>query len=384
MARFWLVSSKSFVDKVRNANLSPALLQQKDSGAHLQCPHCHLNVFQELPNFPAGVKFDPSDVQLMEHLAAKCSIVSSNPHIFINEFIPTVEDEQGICYTHPENLPGAVKDGSSIHFFHRTSNAYSTGQRKRRRICNQDGTNPEHVRWHKTGKTKPVIDNGVHKGWKKIMVLYKTSKKGSKPDRDNWVMHQYHLGNEEDEKDGEFVVSKIFYQQPKQTDKNNETLNIVIKEQDELSRHTSPRTPATFPPNPPRSGKSVLDDDVSITGDITVPSSPQEEKFDVELYRVDPNPTWLAGESQAIEENPDDSLIYKENQYFDSTYLLNTREKKHFWSRDDIICSDEVTMNNDNESVSISELANFGFDTPPDVSLADMQFGSQDSWLDRI
>lgn len=44
------------------------------------------------------------------------------------------------------------------------------------------------------------------------MVLYKTSQRGEKHDRDNWVMREYHLGEEEAKKDGELVVSKIFYQ----------------------------------------------------------------------------------------------------------------------------------------------------------------------------
>lgn len=116
------------------------------------------------------------------------------------------------------------------------------------------------MRWHKTGKTKSVTDNGVQKGCKKIMVLYKRSKKGSKPDKSNWVMHQYHLGTDEDEKEGEYVVSKISYQQ-KQTDKNDETL--IIEDTDILALQASPRTPNPNPPNPPRPGKSVMDDDVA-------------------------------------------------------------------------------------------------------------------------
>ena len=97
-----------------------------------------------------------------------------------------------------------------MHFFHRTINAYASGQRKRRKVHNEHGSSEEHVRWHKTGKTKPVMENGIQKGCKKIMVLYKSTKKGSKPDKSNWVMHQYHLGMDEDEKEGEYVVSKIF------------------------------------------------------------------------------------------------------------------------------------------------------------------------------
>lgn len=156
--------------------------------------------------------------------------------------------------------PGAKKDGSSIHFFHRTTNAYSTGQRKRRKI--QHNLNEEQVRWHKTGKTRPVIKDGIQKGCRKIMVLYRSSKKLLKPDKSNWVMHQYHLGTDEDEKDGEYVVSRIFYQQPKQTERNDkcamnedQTGNLLTSE--------DPRTPKTNPPNPPRPGKSMAYEDVA-------------------------------------------------------------------------------------------------------------------------
>ncbi|KAL5173019.1 SUPPRESSOR OF GAMMA RESPONSE 1 [Glycine soja] len=65
-------------------------------------------VSTEWPGFPLGVKFDPSDVELLECLAAKCGIGNTQQHMFINEFIPTLEGDQGICYTHPENLPGRL------------------------------------------------------------------------------------------------------------------------------------------------------------------------------------------------------------------------------------------------------------------------------------
>jgi len=105
------------------------------------------------------------------------------------------------------------------------------------------------VRWHKTGKTKPVMENGVQKGWKKIMVLYRSLKKGCKPDKANWVMHQYHLGINEEEKDGELVVSKIFFQQNvKQVDKGE---TEEVDELDGLTVGTGPRTPNTVAPEPP-------------------------------------------------------------------------------------------------------------------------------------
>ncbi|KAG9145500.1 hypothetical protein Leryth_026470 [Lithospermum erythrorhizon] len=101
------------------------------------------------------------------------------------------------------------QDGSISHFFHLIT--YNIlGTRKRRKI--QDGDFGD-VRWHKTGRTKPVTLDGVRRGCKKIMVLYVSPAKGGKAEKTNWVMHQYHLGTQEDEKEGEYVVSKIFYQQ---------------------------------------------------------------------------------------------------------------------------------------------------------------------------
>jgi hypothetical protein len=105
----------------------------------------------------------------------------------------------------------------SRHFFHRPSKAYTTGTRKRRKIQTECDLQGGETRWHKTGKTRPVMVNGKQKGCKKILVLYTNFGKNRKPEKTNWVMHQYHLGQNEEEKEGELVVSKIFYQtQPRQ------------------------------------------------------------------------------------------------------------------------------------------------------------------------
>ncbi|MQM04451.1 hypothetical protein Taro_037250 [Colocasia esculenta] len=181
-----------------------------------QCPNCghKLESKPDWVGLPAGVKFDPTDQELLEHLEAKVTSGDSRSHPLIDEFIPTIEGEDGICYTHPEKLPGATKDGLSKHFFHRPSKAYTTGTRKRRKIQTLQGGE---TRWHKTGKTRPVMVNGKQKGCKKILVLYTNFGKNRKPEKTNWVMHQYHLGQLEEEKDGELVVSKIFFQtQPRQ------------------------------------------------------------------------------------------------------------------------------------------------------------------------
>ncbi|CAL5368287.1 unnamed protein product [Camellia sinensis] len=389
MARNWLIDCKGIATKVKNANLSPAF-QIKDSGANRECPKCHYridnsDVSHEWPGFPAGVKFDPSDIEILEHLAAKCGVGNSKPHMFIDEFIPTVDKEGGICYTHPENLPGVKIDGSSVHFFHRTINAYATGRRKRRRVQNQ------HIRWHKTGKTKPVMENGVQKGCKKIMVLYKTSKRGSKPDKSNWVMHQYHLGTDEDEIEGQFVVSKIFSQPQKQID--NSVKSHVIEDFDMGTIQTSPRTPKTNTPNPPRPGKSFSCDDM-IDDYAPQSSAQQEAEFATETSHPSSSTphfkdkletqTWLAGESQALDGNGvDDSLLC--NEIFSSYSALSGLNHGPF--SDVAHFTNDVPVGDRNPSCGIADLENLDLGTPPDFQLADLQFGSQESilgWLDHL
>ncbi|XP_015881279.1 NAC domain-containing protein 73 [Ziziphus jujuba] len=196
---------------------------RRDHNLIRTCPSCGHQIkctqnqggIHDLPGLPAGVKFDPTDQELLEHLEGKVRSDAHKLHPLIDEFIPTIEGENGICYTHPKKLPGVSKDGLVRHFFHRPSKAYTTGTRKRRKVLT-DAEGGE-TRWHKTGKTRPVFYSGKVKGYKKILVLYTNYGKQRKPEKTNWVMHQYHLGNNEEEKDGELVVSKVFYQtQPRQ------------------------------------------------------------------------------------------------------------------------------------------------------------------------
>ncbi|KAL8099488.1 hypothetical protein AgCh_031935 [Apium graveolens] len=105
-----------------------------ESGESLLCTNCHCNneASQEWTDLPTGMKFNPTDVELLDHLAAKCRV----------------------------------------------------------------------------GKIKPVMKNGVTKGYKKILVLYSTVTKGCDPVKTKWVMHQYHLGTEDDKNEDEYAVSK--------------------------------------------------------------------------------------------------------------------------------------------------------------------------------
>ncbi|GAB2283745.1 hypothetical protein Dimus_018237 [Dionaea muscipula] len=382
--RSWLINGRGIAKKVKSAASSYSK-QIKDSGATRECPNCHYlidnsDIPNDWPGLPIGVKFDPSDVELLDHLAAKCGTGNENPHMFIDEFISTLERDKGICYTHPKHLPGARKDGSSIHFFHKTANAYSSGQRKRRMI--QTEVPEETIRWHKTGKTKAVTENGVRKGYKKIMVLYRSLKKGSKPVKSNWVMHQYHLGNEKDEMEGEYVVSKIFFQQQKQSDKNGD--GIAVKEESQGIISMGPKTPKTTTPtpNPPTPGNPLLCDD--ITDDIVLPTENSElasktshPTSNLELKEDIDCLSDLAGESRAA---------------VSDLHMINSSPSNEIFSP----CAplDGLTQSMDNMagqkyngSYGISDLLNIQLDTPPDFQLPDLQFGSQDSilsWLDRL
>nr|VDC81198.1 unnamed protein product [Brassica rapa] len=249
----WIVDGPGIASKVKNASLSSAL-QTRDCGASIQCPNCYhridnTNVLVPWPGLPKGVKFEPTDADIIEFLEAKCGIGGSEPHVLIEEFIRPVTEDVGINYTHPKNLPGTNKDGVSAFFVHKTVQAYGTGQRKRRKIT-PTSLNEEPVRWHKTGRNKHVFLNGVKRGCKKIMVLYKSARKGSKPEKSKWVLHQYHLGTEGNEI-GEYVVSKVTYQKEK------------VKDEGESSGvRGGPTTPMTNTPTPPRpvDGEAFDDD----------------------------------------------------------------------------------------------------------------------------
>jgi len=153
---------------------------------------------------------------------------------------------------------GVKQDGSISHFFHRAIKAYNTGTRKRRKIQGDDSGD---VRWHKTGRTKPVILDGVQKGCKKIMVLYTSTVRGGKAEKTNWVMHQYHLGTGEDERDGEYVVSKVLYQQ-QAANKGEKTEEDLSEIANAVVAKVDPVTPKSVTPDPPRAERRCQDFDL--------------------------------------------------------------------------------------------------------------------------
>jgi hypothetical protein len=89
------------------------------------------------------------------------------------------------------------------------------------------------------------------------MVLYMSTVRGGKAEKTNWVMHQYHLGTSEDERDGEYVVSKIFYQQQaNKGEKPEEDLSEIV---DDVVAKVDPVTPKSVTPDPPRAERRCQD-----------------------------------------------------------------------------------------------------------------------------
>ncbi|XP_047341299.1 SUPPRESSOR OF GAMMA RESPONSE 1 [Impatiens glandulifera] len=417
----WLVDSNRIATKIKSASGSSCNEGVDwNSNPTKACPNCehvidNSDVTQEWPGLPRGVKFDPSDQEIIWHLLAKVSVGNLKPHPFIDEFIPTVNKENGICYTHPKNLPGVKQDGSVCHFFHRVIKAYNTGTRKRRKIHDDYFGD---VRWHKTGRTKPVILDGVQRGCKKIMVLYLSAAKGEKAEKTNWVMHQYHLGTEEDEKDGEYIISKVFYQQlqGKQTEKID---NDFLKCNDPVIVKVDPVTPKSVTPDPPRSdmrmnhfnlekqsnpsptdpyvlhreldygsdevqagpGKANHEEDI-------MSETQYNEIFENNDFQGGENPKWWDSESQ----HHLDSQQLVEGLSLCDEFLRSqspTRDgSENEQSKGRPCLADYATLGSETLKKDLEDCqdlvldpANIELDTPPDFRLSQLEFASQESYL---
>ncbi|XP_022776995.1 SUPPRESSOR OF GAMMA RESPONSE 1-like [Durio zibethinus] len=427
MAGTWLVDGNRFATKIRSAS-DPERVTWKSNPTR-SCPNCHhiidnSDVDQAWPGLPRGVKFDPSDQEIIWHLLTKVVEEDSKPHPFINEFITTIENDDGICYTHPQKLPGVKQDGCVSHFFHRAIKAYNTGTRKRRKIHGDDFAD---VRWHKTGRTKPVLLDGVQRGCKKIMVLYMTMVKGGKPEKTNWVMHQYHLGIEEDEKDGEYVISKIFHQQQqtKQVEKTEQDLSEMT---DVMMVRVDPVTPKSVTPNPPRTGRQCHEYDqgqeytttcINPSAQVFLPKHPTvqyvEDEVQTECESSSHND--LSDAENHVDRvldnnNNNDNHAEEDAKWWDgeSQYLLDSQQLVEGLSLCDELLqsqspnrdpngkdgaldgkprlSDYAQLGSEHLKKDLEECqnleggpTNIELDTPPEFRLSQLEFGSQDSFI---
>ncbi|KAK4376492.1 hypothetical protein RND71_002788 [Anisodus tanguticus] len=417
----WLVDSKRIATKIKSASGDPGTVNWK-SNPTKACPNCQFiidnnDVSHDWPGLPRGVKFDPTDQEIIWHLLGKVEGGDRNTHPFIDEFIPTVDEDDGICYTHPQNLPGVKQDGSVSQFFHRAIKAYNTGTRKRRKI---HGDNASDVRWHKTGRTKPVILDGIQRGCKKIMVLYVSPVgKGGKAEKTNWVMHQYHLGTGEDEREREYVVSKVFYQQQQHV-KQGEKIEQEFPEESEcLVSKVDPHTPKSVTPEPPRGERlsstmdarqqiaassispiaqyleaDYIEDDMRALPEQTenqdkiIENQIDETGTKVETETGD-DPKWWDSESQYLLDSQQlveglslcDDLLASQSPNRDGSE--NDKEKKCKPSLADYARLGPEDLKKDLEECQnfVLDPANIDIDTPPDFRLSQLEFGSQDSYI---
>lgn len=93
--------------------------------------------------------------------------------------------------------------------------------------------------------------------------------RGGKAEKTNWVMHQYHLGTEEDEKDGEYVISKLFYQQQQQVKQGEKMDQDFPEVTDTGIGRVVPVTPMSVTPEPPRSERRRSDFDLGQNMTVT-------------------------------------------------------------------------------------------------------------------
>ncbi|CAN6285147.1 unnamed protein product [Urochloa humidicola] len=153
---------------------------------------------QSWPGLPRGVEFNPSDSDLLWHLAAEVGNGLAERHPFINEFIKYVDDNRGFSYTHPQDMPGVRQDGRASYFFHRRFESY---------INEGD----ENISWKKIGRSRPIILNGKLQGCKEVFVLYTGTASDKSSQETDWRLYQYHIRNAVKD-EGDVVVSKIFFE----------------------------------------------------------------------------------------------------------------------------------------------------------------------------
>nr|AFN55269.1 NAC domain-containing protein [Tamarix hispida] len=431
----WLVDGNRFATKIKSASgtCNPGKINFKSNPCRA-CPKCdhvidNSDVIQEWPGLPRGVKFDPSDQEIIWHLLAKSGCGDQKPHSFIDEFIPTLNGEDGICYTHPQNLPGVKQDGSTSHFFHRSVKAYNTGTRKRRKIHDDDLGD---VRWHKTGKTASIFLGSEQRGCKKIMVLYAKPVGGGTSVKTNWKLHQYHLGTEEEEKDGEFVISKVFYDQQQQAKTNEKNLESILNDvNDEVAVKVDPVTPKSVTPKPrterrssyeprERSIASFSDSFVqehvmrladTMQPEMEIESRPEshldEEAADCNNDQAGDDTKWWDSESQYLIDSQQlvealslcDDLLQSQSPNRDGLENGAVKKKKPSLSDYAQLGAEQFKKDlQDCQSLDKKDLhggrcldnkdlqecldpADIDIDTPPDFRLSQLEFESQDSYV---
>ncbi|XWS23282.1 hypothetical protein CRYUN_Cryun29cG0108100 [Craigia yunnanensis] len=263
------------------------------------------------------------------------------------------------------------------------------------------------------------------------MVLYMTMVKGGKPEKTNWVMHQYHLGTEEDVKDGEYVICKIFLQQQqtKQGDKADlpeMTDTMIVK--------VDPVTPKSVTPGPPRTGRhcheynqrqeytitcvnpspqvfspkhptmQYVEDEVqtecesSSHNDLPDPENHLNQMLDNnnnnnnnnnDYHHAEEDPKWWDGESQYLLDSQQlveglslcDKLLQGQSPNRDANGNDGALESKPRLSDYAQLRAEHLKKDLEECQNLEGDPTNIELDTSPEFRLSQLEFGSQDSFI---
>ncbi|CAN0876507.1 SUPPRESSOR OF GAMMA RESPONSE 1 [Linum grandiflorum] len=256
------------------------------------------------------------------------------------------------------------------------------------------------------------------------MVLYM-----GKAEKTSWVMHQYHLGTSEDEKDGEYVVSKIFYQQQQQANKGDKIEEELPENIDSLMTKVDPISPMSVTPDPPRierrssdfdleidsTSASVLDLEIDSTN-VNIVADPPVQNTELEcpedvIQPVYENP---ACNDQPVTEARDNNeeFVVEDTNWWDSESqnLLDSQQMVEGLSLcEDFLRSQSPSRDGNGDPIPdeksglssqyaklggedlkkdleecqtlVLDPANIELDTPPEFRLSQLEFASQDSFL---
>jgi len=241
-----------------------------------------------------------------------------------------------------------------------------------------------------------------------------TMVKGGKPEKTNWVMHQYHLGTAEEEQDGEYVISKIFYQQQQQQVKQVEKIDQDFPEiTDPVTVKAGPVTPDPPPHTERRCSKNDLGQDITVTSEVPLAQHPANECIEKEVepeYKMpdfDDQPKVENHTGEVMDNN--DVHVEEDPKWWESEsqHLLDSQQLVEALSLcDDIFQSQSPSRDgneNGNGKLRLSDYAQLGpedlkkdleecqylacdpanieLDTPTEFRLSQLEFGSQDSYI---
>ncbi|EOY09273.1 NAC domain, IPR003441-like protein [Theobroma cacao] len=182
-----------------------------------------------LNSFPPGVRFFPSDEELLQHYLKNKVL---NQPIF-----PNIIQEVNLYQHHPLELTGMYKPLTETEWYF-----FTCRDRKHSKGCRPNRATPRGF-WKQSGVEKPIpLDSEDAIGYKKWLIFYE--KENEQVKRTDWKMHEYRIHdtisspNKESagnwlKVDG-WVLCRIFKKKEKNNEEETETFNPEVKDHDSI------------------------------------------------------------------------------------------------------------------------------------------------------